>query len=286
MYKYKKNNIKILHIAVLLLSIGVYSCYQSEGKMISFEGYELYVEDMGVGEPTIIIENGLNCFTSYYDDLQEDLSEYYRVISYDHAGIGKSTPNYNPRTLPYYVEELKVLMDSLTLKPPYVLIGHSLGGHIIRYYTHIYPNEVAALVFIDHPHEDWFKHIRSHWADDEKSEYFKWWDVSINGQEYKGTGLAEVSEYEANCDSIRGKEIPSDIPVLMFTGNNRAHFRKSEAGINEDKKKWAKLQYSLISKVKKKKQIIDWQAGHNFHNDKPKLAKEEILKFIDSIKIH
>lgn len=253
-----------------------------KGKTISFDKYKLYVQDWGKGEPTVIIEGGIDCSTSYYIVLQKQIAKYTRVISYDHAGIGRSTPSPNPRTLPYYIKELKELLKRMDLKPPYILVGHSLGGHIIRYYTYLYPNEVAGLVFIDCPHEDWTAYVQTHLS---KEDYEKY-DAFFNPKKsyYKGVGLIEIAEYEANCDSIRNKKLPSNIPVKMYTGTNYGPWAKSFGYHQEDMKVWAEMQHSIISGVNDAEHIIDKDASHAFHFDKPDLIINGIKDLISKYK--
>jgi hypothetical protein len=247
--------------------------------MIPFGDYELYVKDFGVGEPTVIIEQGLNCKTYAYHDLAERLSKITRVISYDHAGIGQSTPNSNPRTLPYYVKELKALIEYKHLKPPYILVGHSLGGHIIRYYAYLYPDEVAGLVLVDHPHEDWFQYIRTHLPKKNLEKFNNFWNPQTS--DYNGVGLMELSEYESNCDSIRGKKIPSNIPVRMYTGTKWGGWAKYFGYRKEDMKVWAELQSSLLIGVKDAKQVISSRADHLFYISNPRKVVSGVKDLIE-----
>lgn len=268
-----------LVLGVFLMISGDKILRQSE--LVAINDYHLDVRDYGKGSPTVIIEPGLNCSKHLYYGLQYRTSRKTRVIAYDHAGIGESTPNNNPRTLPYYIEELRALMDAKDLEPPYILIGHSLGGHIIRYFTYLYPEKVAGLIFIDHPHEDWFRHIRATWDVEEATQYFKFWSPDTTGMDPVPIGHIEKFEYEANCDSIRGKKIPTNIPVLMFTGKNARHFRKHEKGLKEDMKAWADLQHSLLEGLSESKHIVDWETGHSLHLDKPQMVQKEINAFIE-----
>lgn len=262
-----------------MIPLGAYSLSEE----VKFDDYTLNVRDYGQGQPTIIIEPGLNCGMHWYYELQMNLSKHYRTICYNHPGIGNSTTNNNPRTLPYYVDELKALLIKKEINPPYVLIGHSLGGHIIRYYAHLYPKEVACLIFLDDTNEDWFNYVKKNWSSDEANNYFDWWNPEINMQNYKSGGLAELAKWEANCDSIRGIPIPEDIPVLMFTGNTKNHYRSDSINQSQDKYMWAKLQSSILKNVKNTKQIIDWETGHSLHRDKPQMVQSEINHFIESL---
>ena len=248
-------------------------------KTVQLDGYALSVWDDGAGQPALVIEAGLACTKDLYERLHFDLSKRVRTITYDHAGIGASTPSANPRTLPSYVKELRELLAKLKVPPPYILVGHSLGGHIIRYYAHLHPQEVAGLVFIDHPHEDWFKHIRQTWPKDVADKYFEWW--TPEGSTYKGVALTELLEYEHNCDLVRGILPPKDIPVLMFTANNEPHYQPGE--IARDQRKWAELQASLIAHVQDAKHIVDWEIGHVGYREKPEMFAREIGAFIDKV---
>ena len=214
--------------------------------------------------------------------MQYGIAKKTRVIAYDHAGIGDSTISSNPRTLPYYVQELRSLIEHKNLTPPYILIGHSLGGHIIRYYTFQYPDEVAGLIFLDHPHEDWFRYIRENWSAEEQEQYFKRWDPEITNPKLQG-GKIEALQYDNNNDLIRGKKIPADIPVLMFTGRNLLHFRKHEAGIAEDTRAWTDMQTSLLVGVNNARHVVDIELEHFPHNTKPEMVLKEVNLFIDAI---
>lgn len=284
--------IKFISLATLVVMISLISYVVISGvpvkallritDSVPMDNYNLAVRDYGEGKPTIIFESGLCVRKKSYYKLQTALSKNNRVISYDHAGVGESTYNNNPRTLPYYVQELKVLMQSKNLQPPYILIGHSLGGHIIRYYTHLYPDEVAGLVFLDHPHEDWFRYIRRTWSEEENTEYFKMWNYEITSPDQ--VCKREANQYDNNNDLIRGRTIPKDMPVLMFTGKNLYHFRKHKDGIAEDTRAWRDMQSSLLHELTNSKQIIDEGFGHFPHLDMPELLLSEINQFIDNIK--
>lgn len=238
--------------------------------------------DFGTGSPTLVIISGMSVPKDSYYRLQKELSAKTRVISYDRPGIGDSTPNAQPRTLDYIDKDLKALLANLNVPPPYILVGHSLGGHIIRYYAARHPDEVAGLVFLDAPHEDWFDTVRRTWSQEEADAYFQWWTAS--NPDYAGVRLEEMLTYARNCDMIRGVGIPPDTPVLMFTGSNYGHFRKSPEGLEEDRRNWAALQASLLDDVKDKKLLVDMQLSHWLFQEKTEWVVSEIDQFVDRVR--
>jgi pimeloyl-ACP methyl ester carboxylesterase len=72
-----------------------------------------------------------------------------RTISYDRAGIGKSALTVKNGGLDTLIHELNTILESENIRGPYILVGHSYGGHIIRYFAHAYPDKVAGMVLID-----------------------------------------------------------------------------------------------------------------------------------------
>ncbi len=59
-----------------------------------------------------------------------------------------------PRTADEIAGELHTLLHSAGVNPPYVLVGHSLGGYTIRCFRGMYPNEVVGMVLVDPSQED------------------------------------------------------------------------------------------------------------------------------------
>jgi len=249
---------------------------------LPLSGATISYRDVGKGTPVAVIISGVAVPKTAYLGFQTMLSSRMRVITYDRPGIGDSTPNAELPTMANIDKDLQALLQALDAPPPYVLIGHSWGGHIIRYFADRHPGEVAGLVFLDQPHEDWFEYIRRTWSAPEQKEYFKFW--TAENTEYTGSQLEETLAYEENCRSIRGTVISPDVPVLMFTSSNFGHFRKSEPGLGEDQRHWAEMQASLLSGVKDQKLLVDMQLTHWLHHDKPEWVVGEIGAFVDKLR--
>ena len=115
--------------------------------------------------------------------------------------LGKSP---NPRTLPNYINELRLLLQKEGIEPPYILVGHSLGGLIIRYYAHKYPNEVAGLVLIDCIPDGWFNYILSSHSKEEIKDLNRVIDPELNNS--KEVIKEEWQEFQKNCDLIMGAQ--------------------------------------------------------------------------------
>lgn len=108
----------------------------------------LYCEGKGV--PTVILESGLGGASWSWRMVQDRLGASVRVCVYDRAGyFGRSSPAKGPRSAGAEADDLAALLKAARIKPPYVLVGHSYGGYIVRLYAYRHPAQVAGLVLVD-----------------------------------------------------------------------------------------------------------------------------------------
>ena len=126
------------------------------GELVDVGDFKLHINSAGEknNKPTLVIEAGAGAVGEYYHWLSEGLKDSMRVVRYDRAGIGYSEIANSPRHPETVVRELHQLLESAGESPPYIMAGHSYGGHYIRIFTQLYPDEVAAMVFMDSSHPD------------------------------------------------------------------------------------------------------------------------------------
>ena len=129
--------------------MGFQDTFAPPGRMLDIGGFRLHALVRGQGTPAVILEPGLGGFALQYAHIQSEVSVFTRVLAYDRAGQGWSDCSPNPRTPANLVGDLKALLGKLDLHPPYVLVGHSFGGLLVRFFTGFYPGEVAGVVLID-----------------------------------------------------------------------------------------------------------------------------------------
>lgn len=116
-------------------------------------GRRLHVLCSGEGAPTIVIEHGASAFAIDFTLVQRELQKTHRVCSYDRAGSGWSDP-LPPFTPAKDAADLHAALIAAKERAPYVLVGASRGGLLIRGYLNAYPSDVAGLVFVDPASED------------------------------------------------------------------------------------------------------------------------------------
>lgn len=124
--------------------------YASEGRWVDIgAGRRLYLLEKGSGEATVLFESGIAATNLNWFHIQEQVARMASTASYDRAGLGWSTKCTSPRTPGNIAVELHELLEGAGIKPPYILVGHSFGGLVMRRFALLYPDEVSSIVLVD-----------------------------------------------------------------------------------------------------------------------------------------
>jgi pimeloyl-ACP methyl ester carboxylesterase len=122
------------------------------GRLVDIGGWRLHLHCTGEAKPNqprVILESGVGDFSVEWSLVQPGVSRFARVCSYDRGGDGWSDLGPHPRTMHQIVYELHTLLEKAGEKPPFVLVGHSYGGWLVRLYQSTYPAEVAGMVLVE-----------------------------------------------------------------------------------------------------------------------------------------
>jgi len=153
-------NLLLFHAVVFTLAISIVQVHaqivkndtgnvKPIGKLYDIGGYYLHLNCTGKGEPSVILISGALAFSFDWTLVQDRLQKYAKICSYDRPGLAWSDPGPMPRSFAQDVYELHKLLEAAKIKPPYILVGHSVGGIIARKFAKEYPNEVSGLVLVD-----------------------------------------------------------------------------------------------------------------------------------------
>jgi pimeloyl-ACP methyl ester carboxylesterase len=128
--------------------------YPPPGSLVDVDGCRLHLKSEGNGTPTVVLEAGLGGMSSAWGWIQPETAKFSHVVSYDRAGLGWSETDTTPKTAMQAAVRLRTLLQSANTSPPYILVGHSMGGLFIRVFADLFPKEVAGLVLVDACHPD------------------------------------------------------------------------------------------------------------------------------------
>jgi pimeloyl-ACP methyl ester carboxylesterase len=119
----------------------------------------------GSGTPAIVFESGLGDGADTWRALADDLARDTTVFAYTRGTPADGETEAVVRTGPAVVAELRSRLRALGLKPPYLLVGHSLGGLYVQLFAKLHPDEIAGLVLIDSSHPDQRARLRAELPD-------------------------------------------------------------------------------------------------------------------------
>ena len=129
---------------------------------VSAAGLALRMEVQGSGPRTVVFEAGLGDTFEVWQRVQAKIAfQCARTVSYTRAGYPGSARSQEPREAEAIVAELRSALHNRGIAPPYVLVGHSLGGLYMQYFARNYPEEVAGLVLVDATHWQHLERLRA-----------------------------------------------------------------------------------------------------------------------------
>lgn len=216
------------------------------------------VHTEGVGRPVIIFENGLGDTLEVWNAVQPTLASACGLtMTYNRAGYAGSGAAPAPRDAESVVEELRDELKRRNLHPPYVLVGHSLGGLYMQYFARQFTDEVAGLVLVDSTH--WNQQLLLGAPNED----------SVNRRGRVVLFMDFIARREMTDSALAGEQvnaspIPSFVPtiVLSSTGVFRGETPAARA-------QSARLQEDIVASFKGARHIRVDGSGHYIQKDRP-----------------
>jgi pimeloyl-ACP methyl ester carboxylesterase len=128
--------------------------YKPADQMVDVNGIQMRLDCRGSGSPTVVLEAGAGSSSRVWVRVQDEVAKFARVCSYDRAGYGWSDSLYEEMSPQRVAELLHTLLKNGGERPPYLMVGHSLGGIYVRAFAAEYRDEVVGMVLVDSSHEN------------------------------------------------------------------------------------------------------------------------------------
>ena len=235
---------------------------QDHEQLWDVEGRRLFLSCSGERHGgAVILEAGRGRTSTDWAKVQPEVAKFTQVCSYDRAGTGRSEPKLvgppPPEDAGQMVEDLHRLLEAAAVKPPYVLVGHSLGGLLVRIYQTRYPHEVQSLVLLDPVHEEGL-----------------WRALDIDPNAVQGVSLAPE-------DIRRGGSLPpretstwhTDVPLIVLRhGRTIEGPPELKAKSPQFEKMWVDLDEDLARRSKYGQVRVAEKSGHFIQLDQPDLV--------------
>lgn len=266
--------------------------HQPNGKFSDIGNNKVHYDHSGEGDLTFILIAGLGETMYTWQSIKNDLAERGNVFMYDRSGLGYSEPGILPRSVDNITNELYTVLENENIKGSYVLIGHSAGGFIARYFAKKYPKDVIGLFLID-PYQEMSKEEFGEWPTSYKLTNWSFRNLSWSGipfyllpnpphPTYKTSKAIKTYGQEAFAEDISLQEFAkvdkgvSNLPIYLLTSN--------EPGkkFNEIQKKWHGEIFAKYSNDINRHLIIG--SGHHIHIEKPNMVVDKLDEFISKLK--
>jgi pimeloyl-ACP methyl ester carboxylesterase len=247
-------------------------------------GRRLFLRCTGHRSPTVVFEGGL---TSDWYELQNQLSGFTRVCSYDRPGgpASRSDPAPTPRTARDFVADLHALLRAARVPGPYVLAGHSNSGLFTQLYASTHPRQVAGLVLIDAVHRAYHQRqlaLLKPLLPPEVWEALRQEAMTPPHRLVDPEGVdIWTSERQTRVALRRFPLRPMPLVVL-------AHGRPEPAPPGwpgeEVEQLWQQLQRELADLVPGGRLVIATQSGHDIQDEQPELVLDAIRDVVRAVR--
>lgn len=277
--------------------------YEPPGRLYEVDGGRMHVFTGGEGEATVVFASGWGTANPYVDfmPLYERLRARTKVAVYDRFGYGYSDGTDKKRDVDAIVEEIRQALTAAGQRPPYVLVGHSLGSLETIRYAQKYPGEVKGIVLIDGGSPEYYESrpsltlipflqgmlvksgaarllyrfdgFEESMADQRNglrmlsAELRKLDRVSTLMKTGNRNMIDEIRRSRDNARLILQGQKPLDVPLTVLTAD---YMGKPEPA-------WQSTQAALPSWSVNGKQIVVPDSSHYIHHYRPDLVADEIL---------
>jgi|GEM_PF-181671 len=118
------------------------------------DGRTIHLVCMGEGTPSVILTAGVADWSIAWNRIQPSIAAGTRVCSWDRAGHGLSDPPAKPQLVDATTADLEAALAAGQVEPPYILVGHSVGGYESLLFADRHPAQVAGMVLVDPQYPD------------------------------------------------------------------------------------------------------------------------------------
>ncbi len=118
------------------------------------DGRTIHLVCMGEGSPTVILLSGFSDWSIAWSKVQPAVASRTRVCAWDRAGLGLSDPPAAPQLVDATTADLEAALAAGHVEPPYVLVGHSVGGYETLLFADRRPSQVSGMVLVDPQYPD------------------------------------------------------------------------------------------------------------------------------------
>lgn len=261
-----------------------------ESVQVDATGRRLALKRAGSGGPTVIFETGLGAESEEWEPVFQAVSEFTSVCLYDRANRGHSDPAPRPRSALDSAADLHALLAAAGILRPVVLVGHSLGGLIVRLYAYHHPQDVAGLVLVDPMHEDQFDRLGPLFPQPALGETI----TSTQTRDFWTEGWrdparnAEGVDFPASQAQAQAISSLGDIPMLVLTAGAYSHEAPREPAARQLaarlQRLWQEMHQELLDQSSHAAHTLVETSGHFIQREQPEVIVAAVRQMLDIVR--
>jgi pimeloyl-ACP methyl ester carboxylesterase len=243
--------------------------------------YQVQRISAGSGKYTVIFESGFGTDLRAWRKVAPEVAQSARVLSYSRAGYGGSDARPEPRTLLQSSLELDQLVAAAGLRPPYILVGHSYGGLLMRAFAARHPDWVAGMVLVDPSDEKFSPALRKLDAarvDQDDARF-----ATIVPPRFKPELAALQPILDSGVFPVTGK-LP-DVPVVVISSMQRVEAPEFFLETAPARAILSGLHADFAKQFRDGTHIVTERSGHSIQLDEPELvvaAVQQVIRQADA----
>jgi pimeloyl-ACP methyl ester carboxylesterase len=307
-------NLLLTEVAFLVLLATVGAVYERRasardrrlhpppGRLIDIGGYRLHLLCSGEGSPTVVLDYGLIGSYLSWRLVQPEVARFTRVCAYDRAGYGWSDRSPRPRTPDVMVDELHELLEKAGEKPPFIMVGHSMGGFNVITYAHRYPDQVAGAVLVDATDLDqtgsfpwreklWLRFLEftaplglprwRGWCAQGSEEIHQAMTAFSCKPRVFRTNYDQVSLFGESARQVRALGKLGNLPLVVISRDPERPARRGEKIVREAEQRHQQRQQDLARLSSNSTYVIAEGSGHGVPQQRPDVVVAGIRKQVE-----
>ncbi len=237
-------------------------------RLVDVGGHRLNIRCSGEGSPTVILGSGLASDNHDWGLVEDRVSEYTQVCSYDRSGLGQSESTEGSRTAQTASNELNALVTGAGIKGQVVMAGHSYGGLVAQLYAARHHENTAGVVLVDSLQKDNLARSDEILGDQAMALFMQ--GVQNNPE---GGDLEASFSQAAEIDDL------GDLPLTVITAGRPDLPPFINAEIREQlADSWLESQQDLVRLSSVGLHVVAEESGHCVQCEQPKLVADAILR--------
>jgi pimeloyl-ACP methyl ester carboxylesterase len=277
-------------------------------------GRQMYMECQGKGRPTVVFVAGAGDRAETWSTTKDPskqamlpaIAETNRVCAYDRPGTilvtgegpkdfkkSRSDPVPQPTTLQDGAADLHALLKASGERGPYVVVGHSMGGAMVRLYASEHPEDVSGLVLVDYtPYEAANSLTAEEWAlwkpllggappEEALALYphLEWFDHQLNLEQALAANKTTLKPMPF---IVLQSDEAIDISPYVEDGTLPMTLEKAARFLKLLTRAWQDARADLVSQVPGARFITETHSGHYIHQEQPQLVIDSVREVVEA----